>query len=61
LQNSENSGILRDFSVGEKKCKNGKRLSVTFLHFFSPTEKDPKDRLFGVLQMPLYIALTPSL
>jgi len=45
LQNSENSGILRDFSIGDKKRKNGKRLSVTFLRFLSPIEKDPKDRI----------------
>ena len=32
----ENSGILRDFLIGHKKCKNGKRLSVTFLHFLCP-------------------------
>jgi len=45
LQNSENSGILRDFSNGTKKCKNGKHLSVTFLRFLSLLEKDPKDRI----------------
>ncbi len=28
------SGLLRDFSNEDKKCKNGKRLSVTFLHFY---------------------------
>jgi len=53
-QNSENSGILRDFSIGAKKHKNGKRRCVTFLCFFAPIEKDPKDRLFRVLLMPRY-------
>jgi len=45
LQNSENSGILRDFSTSDKNRKNGKRLSVTFLHFFAPTEKGHGSKL----------------
>jgi hypothetical protein len=43
---------LRDFSIGIKKYKNGKLLSVTFLYFLMPIEKDPKDRLLLVLQLP---------
>jgi hypothetical protein len=33
LQTQENRGILRDFSIGDKKHKNDKRLSVVFLCF----------------------------
>ena len=42
LQNSENSAILRDFSIGGKKHKNGKRLSVAFLCFSAANRERSK-------------------
>ena len=38
----EKSRVLRDFSNGDKKHKNGKPFMVTFLCFLSPFEKIQK-------------------
>jgi hypothetical protein len=53
LQNLENSGILRGFSIGDKTHKNGKRLRVIFLCFSTSNRKRSK--------MPPFMSFASSL
>src|SRR5260221_49968 len=46
LQNSENSGLLRDFSRADKKQKNGKLLRVIFFCFSVGPRKRSKSTPF---------------